>query len=111
MPNKDFTRHTPSVVPSKVLSYGRLRYIAAYTNDPFPVRDWPLASEAENLILRTQSTLFHASVKQGSTYGGLPPREQFEKTKAELWDSGAIDWLRQHGVVLIFYIAATRIGG
>ena len=111
MPNKDFTRHTPSVAPSKVLSYGRLRYIAAYTNDPFPVRDWPLAPEAKNLILRTHSTLFHAGVKEARTYAGLPPREQFEQTKAELWDSGAIDCLREHGVALIYYLAATRIRG
>ncbi|MCK4590590.1 MAG: hypothetical protein KAT86_02470 [Candidatus Latescibacteria bacterium] len=111
MPNKDFTKQTPSVAPSKVLSYGRLRYIAAYTNDPFPARNWSLAPEEENLLLRTHSTLFHASVKEGYACAGLPSREQFEQAKAELWDSGAIDRLRKHGVALIYYLAATRIRG
>ncbi|MCK5527775.1 MAG: hypothetical protein KAJ05_11545, partial [Candidatus Latescibacteria bacterium] len=105
------TKHTPSVAPSKVLAYGRLRYNAAYTNDPCAVRNWALAPEEKNLIFRTHSTLLHASVKEGYACAGLPPREQFERAKAELWNSGAMDRLREHGVALIYYLAATRIRG
>ena len=105
------TKHTPSVAPSKVLAYGRLRYNAAYTNDPCAVRNWALAPEEKNLIFRTHSTLLHASVKEGYACAGLPPREQFEQAKAELWNSGAMDRLREHGVALIYYLAATRIRG
>ncbi|MCD6317830.1 hypothetical protein J7M02_02030 [Candidatus Aerophobetes bacterium] len=100
-----------SVNPANVLGYGKLRYLAGYTNDPFATKNWPLVMPEKNIILKSKSTLFHSSEKVGYTWKGLPPREEFNKIKAEMWNSGAISQLRKHGIILIYYIASTRIRG